>query len=862
MSGEITAIDLWLDLLEGHIGAGTGRDKYAISRAHLKKRRDGEWTVAELIDAFSDAMEAELSRNTLASWRNGSTFPTGDHLNALVQVFWPNSRLVDREPRKEFTTTLAKAKAFRRQRERKAREAAGLPNSTPSKRGNDSSPFLGLRSFGESDADKFFGRSREVREALAQFGKTRLLWVTGPSGNGKSSLVAAGLLPTLKAGALSGSERWQYITFTPGSEPLRKLYASLLDHLPLLRVGRSLHHLIGSEQEFGNIATEGSSIFERLSEHLGQGHANDEQCFVLFIDQFEECFTTAAPGSAAKFFKFLLAAIARSNLRIIATIRHDFLGQAIETPEIGSTFDGSSFFSLQVPRRDALREMIVCPAEAAGLTLEPGLTDRILDDTGDAPGALALMAYTLDELYKSRNGRELRIVDYELLGGVPGAIAARAEQVFQQLEMDIDTFHDLFGCLIEVNEVGAATRRRMTGSEVGSELVQRALIAYTDARLLTSSEEAGNHKPVYEVAHEAVFREWPKLRDWIVDAWDSHRIISHMERLARVWDQRQRPGHLLPNHEAIAEYNSAKEKLFHNRTTDAVLEAFLIPEQVRIQARLLKGGWHHEDRREMGDRLAAIGDSRPGVGVISGLPDLVWIRCQPALTNIDGRECKCSDFWITKFPITTLQFNVFLEADDGARDQTNWLETPSGCGPESIRKERNKITNTPRDTISWYQARAFARWLDRRQVGTLIRNLIKDSEISNRNWGIRLPTEAEWQIAAEEGASDRSYPWGSWDEQRANTNEAGLGRTVAVGMYPEGASSRGVEDLSGNVAEWCLSNYDVYNSSIDDDVSKMLKGGSFYHNSTHAQIRYRRYMLPSNAFSNFGFRLAFAQKID
>lgn len=124
-----------------------------------------------------------------------------------------------------------------------------------------------------------------------------------------------------------------------------------------------------------------------------------------------------------------------------------------------------------------------------------------------------------------------------------------------------------------------------------------------------------------------------------------------------------------------------------------------------------------------------------------------------------------------------------------------------------------------------------------------------------------MPTENEWLLAAGSQAK-LAFPFGKWGEDSCNTVEAGLGRSVAVGMYPNGVSPYGCMDMSGNVAEWCWNRF-VVNDSLNDDRfedSRPLKGGSFYHPARHASLVFRRKMLPSNAFSNFGFRLVVQRK--
>jgi formylglycine-generating enzyme required for sulfatase activity len=131
----------------------------------------------------------------------------------------------------------------------------------------------------------------------------------------------------------------------------------------------------------------------------------------------------------------------------------------------------------------------------------------------------------------------------------------------------------------------------------------------------------------------------------------------------------------------------------------------------------------------------------------------------------------------------------------------------------------------PRENVSWYEAVAFCRWL------------------SNRlGYEVRLPTEFEWQQAATSGDPARKYPWlGDWDAGRCNSSDNELNRTTAVGMYPEGGSVQGVEDLAGNVWEWCLNKYeDPTQTAVDgSDDWRAVRGGSWLDPADHCRATFR-----------------------
>lgn len=243
---------------------------------------------------------------------------------------------------------------------------------------------------------------------------------------------------------------------------------------------------------------------------------------LLFIDQFEELFTLSHADDA-KSFAVLLEALAKSE-RVcgVVTLRADFYHRAVDYPQLAELLRAGSF-PLAIPKRDALRQMIERPAERAGLTFDHALVDRILDDTGDEPGNLALMAYALDELYKLDDDKTLTHQEYEQLGGVQGAIGTRAENQFMALGMYESVIQQVFRTLVEVDECGTATRRReQFQSDRLSDKVRTLINAFTDARLLTTNYDATTGVATVEVAHEAILRSWPRLTEWIEDTQDEY----------------------------------------------------------------------------------------------------------------------------------------------------------------------------------------------------------------------------------------------------------------------------------------------------------------------------------------------------
>ncbi len=248
-------------------------------------------------------------------------------------------------------------------------------------------------------------------------------------------------------------------------------------------------------------------------------------------------------------------------------------------------------------------------------------------------------------------------------------------------------------------------------------------------------------------------------------------------------------------------------------------------------------------RLAIGDRLAEIGDPRPGVGLDDrGLPALDWVEI-PGGNFIyqKGEKRTLATFYMARYPVTNVQYRTFIDAG-GYRDERWW----TGLLRPELAKSSWPQANRPRTDVDWYEAVAFSRWLSA-QLGT----------------EVRLPTEEEWERAAR-GRDGRIYPWGrSYASGYANVNEKGanngewyLQQTTAVGVYPNSTKSEGVLDLAGNVWEWCLDKYEQ-SGQIEADTSgdsRVLRGGSWIDLPDFARGSQRFRHGPANRYYFFGFR--------
>ncbi len=411
-------------------------------------------------------------------------------------------------------------------------------------------PYKGLRAFEEGDAESFFGRmalARNLVERLVEGGDGsrpagRFLAVVGPSGSGKSSLVKAGLIPALRADAVPGSAGWFIAEMTPGNNPFEELVVALrrvaVD--PPVDLLTALQH---DEQGL-------SRVLRRV---LPQEDGRAAPQLLLVVDQFEELFTLTHDATLRQqFIHSLLAALGAddSRLRVVATLRADFYDRPLEAAGLGEMLRDRTAVVLPMSRGE-LEQAIVQPAARVGVELESGLPAAILADAVDQPGSLPLVQYALTELFERRENGQMTLAGYETIGGVTGALGRRADAIYDSLSPSgQEAARQMFLRLVTLGEGVEDTRRRALRSELEglglageqgskgagespSSLVTRhsplvtPLEAYGRARLLTFDRDPATRGPTVEVAHEALLREWGRLRGWLNES----RADVRMQRL-------------------------------------------------------------------------------------------------------------------------------------------------------------------------------------------------------------------------------------------------------------------------------------------------------------------------------------------
>jgi WD40 repeat protein/serine/threonine protein kinase len=421
----------------------------------------------------------------------------------------------------------------------RARESKTLSFSSPretlvlAKSLEPVNPYKGLRAFEEADVRDFFGREALIQQIvvrLAGAGESqRFLAVVGPSGSGKSSVVKAGLIPALRLGALPGSHRWFYAKMTPGAHPFEELATTLLsvsfgesaELMPQLQAGER-------------------GLFDITRQIL----PDDQTDLVLVVDQFEELFTLVDDeAERTRFLNSLFLATTQpgSRLRVIATLRADFYDRPLLYAGFGQLMRERTEVVLPLSPSE-LQEAIVRPAERANLRLEPGLVAEIVADVVAQAGTLPLLQYALTELFERREDGALTLAAYRASGGVLGALARRAEELYTDMDAPHQAIaRQLFLRLVSLREATEDTRRRVRWAELislGKEnkaLMQEVMDVFGKYRLLTFDRDPQTREPTVEVAHEALIRQWTRLKGWLDDSREALQVQRRLSAATADW---------------------------------------------------------------------------------------------------------------------------------------------------------------------------------------------------------------------------------------------------------------------------------------------------------------------------------------
>jgi formylglycine-generating enzyme required for sulfatase activity len=777
-------------------------------------------------------------------------------------------------------------------------DAVSGGGSSPGELWRYTSPYRGLEAMEEKDTDYFFGRQRETVDVLSALagGPDRLPVLIGNSGVGKSSLAQAGVLAALKrqawpeeAGApnawpavFQDSRQWCFLSLKPGTDPLKALVESFLD---TWQFAATDFERIKQQNGLIELLRDGKATLSDLIDATERRRRELDQPkppgFFLYVDQGEELYVRAEEVQRRRFSELLAQALPDPRLRTMMSLRSDFLGhlqsdkplfkarQQIDVPPLGE---------------EELREIISRPAQLLAARFETeGLVDIITRRTAEESvkdvGALPLLSYTLDDMWTQmvqQGDGILRLPAQSFeLGGVlvdrantflathPGAEAA-LRRVFT------------LRCAT-VREDGEPTRRRAPREEFSDEewRLVGELADYPNRLLVTVTTATG--ETYAEVAHEAIFRRWDKLREWIAAereflAWRSGLeaarrafaatpdrskndalLMGFALAQAKRWLTKRREDLSGDDRKFIDQ--SAKEARARQLRLRALV-GVLVAAMTAGVAGWLNQGWLEE--RLYVWRNVNVLTAAQEKALKSGDPFHECTECPEMIVARAGRFMMGSPdgqggdderpqhsvtfakpFAVSKYELT------FAEWDACATQghcTTRVTDSDFGRG-------RQPVIN-----VSWSEAKEYVAWL---------------SKITGKTY--RLLSGAEYEYAARAG-TQTMYPWGNDISLNgtAMANCAGCSskwdgqQPAPVGSF---ASNKfGLYDMVGNVYEWtedCV--HENYQGAPTDGSPwieggncdrRVVRGGAWFFNPDNLRSANSYWYPTEDRYDFLGFRVA------
>jgi formylglycine-generating enzyme required for sulfatase activity len=818
----------------------------------------GKWQVPEYDEALDKWVKSDRKFPLIVVLLEGQTAPG---LPFLRQLHW----IVTPDPSSEKDI----ARIF---------DALSGSDSSPGELWRYTSPYRGLEAMEEKDSDYFFGRKRETVEVLSALAGApdRLPILIGNSGVGKSSLAQAGVLASLKRqawpedcqapnawpAAFEGSRQWCFLSLKPGTDPLKSLVESFLDTWQYAatdpeRVTRQ-HGWIEALRGGKAMLPDLIDATERRRKELDQPKPPG---FFLYVDQGEELYARAEESQRQRFSELLAQALSDPRLHLMMSMRSDFLGhlqadkplfkarQQIDVPPLG---------------QEELREIVSRPAQLLSARFESdGLIEiisrRTAEDSVKDVGALPLLSYTLDDMWASmmqRGDGTLRLPAQSFeLGGV---LVDRANRFLETHSGAEDALRRVLTLrLATVREDGEPTRRRAARSEFTDEewrLVSK-LADYPNRLLVVAATSAG--ETYAEVAHEAIFRRWDRLREWIATEREFLAWRHGLESARRAWmaaPERSKRDALLmglalaqaqswlgkraddipqADRQFILQSRKVARGRRRRQVLVAVFAAFVLPlalflgvivyvvtlsfwRQEIVMPRFAANEVHpyvltpaQEGALKPGGSFKECAQDCPGMVVvpagsfIMGAPSTESSSIGYAHEIPPHTVTIAKPFAVSKYELTFADWDACV-AGGGCFSFSHWLPISDegwGRGQQPMMK------------VNWNDAQAYVTWL---------------SQVTGKTY--RLLSEAEYEYATRAGTTTR-YPWGDdiklngqamanctgcdsqWDGQRA----------APVGSFP--ANKFGLYDMVGNVMEWVQDCYHPDYQGAPTDGSAWIAGG-------------------------------------
>lgn len=410
-------------------------------------------------------------------------------------------------------------------------------------------PYRGFASFGPADSRWYFGRAdlvtrlaelvveqRSAARSARASGTSEIagVMVVGTSGVGKSSLVRAGLLGNIDDAAQPAPAGWCSAIMVPGVDPV----AALREALAGVDVDDVL---VGTDADADDV--------------LADAGTADTVPLILVIDQLEELWTQCTGVGRGAFDAALADLFDTRDVVVVGVLRADFYGSAANIGWVAAVLEKAQVVVPAMSVRQ-LREVILRPAEVAGVGVDDDLVEMLIDDvtpTGGepGPGVLPLLSHALRATWDHSDGRRLTVADYVATGRIAGAVEKTAEEVYAALDADEQVAaRELLLAMINVDEE-TVTRRTIGLAELGADtgVRRQVLERFAAARLVTVSPSHA------QVTHEALLSAWPRLTGWIDADREKLLLLRRLRTLSEPWAAHGRPDDLLPGEARVAMFD-------------------------------------------------------------------------------------------------------------------------------------------------------------------------------------------------------------------------------------------------------------------------------------------------------------------
>lgn len=408
-------------------------------------------------------------------------------------------------------------------------------------------PYVGLRPFEMDESLLFFGRNEQTMELLQRLHQHHFVAVVGSSGCGKSSLLRAGLIPSLKAGYLvDDSDHWFIAIMKPGQNPLYHLADNILRQV----------NTETSEDEIKKFAQtineEGADAILALLKPLNKKHNTN---FFLLVDQFEELFRfamdqkdAARKDEAIDFVNIILELSQQKDIPVyvVITMRSDFIGDCAQFYGLPEAMNKSQYLVPKLSRIET-KTVIEGPAKLFGGKFSPALTSRLLNDLGKVKDELPLLQHALMrmwdfEMTQDKSG-EIDLKDYERIGGLEKTLSNHADEALNGMKEDeIKITKNIFQSLTTIDENGRKIRRpallshlaAITGA--GKNDILRIINRFIEDKrsFLIINKTTDPDDPLIDISHESLIRQWNTLSQWVDEEGESASYYLQLAEAARL----------------------------------------------------------------------------------------------------------------------------------------------------------------------------------------------------------------------------------------------------------------------------------------------------------------------------------------